>query len=203
MKEKDKDKPIRKNCCTDCTQLTSDNACRVGALYGMKRCIRTPDGIEKYLEDFRRFKMTKPQLYQKVQALFPSELGVGDLVEVNKKDIALEHKIFTVIRSVPKSKEVLPHCYLYNSFFGGSNYYRTEWLKLKIKNITLSMILEAMNKKNVNYIYDNSIIGKGYIYFVMRRKKIRFDWQLRKDGKDLSLYDQSIDLIKLVYEVLK
>ena len=47
---KDKDKPARKNCCTDCNQLTSDNMCKLGALYGMKRCIRTPDGIEKYLE---------------------------------------------------------------------------------------------------------------------------------------------------------
>lgn len=46
----EKDKSIHKNCCTDCDQLTSDNMCRSGALYGMKRCIRTPDGIEKYLD---------------------------------------------------------------------------------------------------------------------------------------------------------
>jgi len=33
------------NECKDCKKLTSDNMCLVGALYGMKRCIRTPKGL--------------------------------------------------------------------------------------------------------------------------------------------------------------
>ena len=44
---KEEDLKSRVTCCTGCDQLTSDNACRLGALYGMKRCIRTPNGLDE------------------------------------------------------------------------------------------------------------------------------------------------------------
>lgn len=65
------------NECKGCKNLTSDNACLVGALYGMKRCIRTPDDM----------KITKYTLIIK-PALIPKERHeIGKVLEKMGYDV--------------------------------------------------------------------------------------------------------------------
>ena len=92
--------------------------------------------------------MTKEKLYQDVSKLFPSELGVGDIVEVNSqgwKIISIVNYGTVVNIQSLDDEEILP-CPLPH-------------LKLIRKNITLSMVLEAMwknyNKSMINYNIDN------------------------------------------------
>ena len=128
--------------------------------------------------------MTKEKLYQKVQALFPSELAVGDVLIDSK---GFKHKI-------------LERAGVEDFRCSGGEIISTGYTKLFRKNITLNMVLEALKKKDVLFF-----IGYGYTdgkSTMLTIESSAARWQLRKDGKDLSLYDQSIELIKLVYEVL-
>ena len=134
--------------------------------------------------------MTKDQLYKKIQALFPSELAVGDVVE-HKED-----GLLTLIE--------ISH---FNSFWQGRNNegLLSEWLpvsslKLKVKRISLSMVLEAMKKKKDLVKYSSRF---GLTLCSDEVIDLLEKWQLRKDGKDLSLYDQSIETLEFILGVLK
>ena len=61
------------------------------------------------------------------------------------------------------------------------------------------MVLDKMNEKKCHY----ELVNTGYHTSVIWLKSKGFEWILRKKGKDLNLYDQSEELIKLVCEVLK
>lgn len=139
--------------------------------------------------------MPKSQLYKQVQDFFPSELGVGDIVKFQ-----FGKKEYTIVGLYDKWLR----CLLWDGV-------KTKWaeledLKLIRKNITLSMVLFALVIKGIWFkvipvdIEETDIVD---IVFSEREDDKIVRWQLRKDGKDLSLYDQSIELIKLVIKILE
>ena len=139
--------------------------------------------------------MTKEKLYQKLSTLFPTELGVGDIVVYGGR--------WRILIAGKANCYCLPSA-SFREHVGGS-WIPTKDLKLIRKTISLSMVLEKMI--NVGF----SLLNGGIVEFsaLYKTKDDNHSvthyatWQLRKDGKDLSLYDQSIELLELVYEVLK
>ena len=146
--------------------------------------------------------MNKETLYKKVQDLFPDELSVGDVVERDCGNSLkyraeflyyLDNKFAMIKAECPKGE--IPH---------NPEEVLIEDLKRIRKNITLPMILRKFEEVREFHTHLD-INSKGYLTYwesIDKDKTKQEDWQLRKDGKDLSLYDQSIELIKLVYEVL-
>ncbi len=127
--------------------------------------------------------MTKEKLYQIVQALFLSELGVGDIVESplgNNYAVlqVTEHALFCENNvTIPRNR---PH-------------------KLIRKNITAEDILtkfQTVRKFHTTLELSN----KGYLTYWESTTDVvkQEDWILGKP-----LYDQSIELIRLVWEILK
>ncbi len=140
--------------------------------------------------------MTKEYTEIRISKLFPSTLGVGDVVDWCGEELFVYEQI----------AENIINCR------GSSLLNHEGTAKLKIKNITLSMVLEAMqNRKpkkygNVGYIIHTSGQFGEYTrpsMYSSEVKPTRVTWKFRKDGKDLSLYDQSEELLRLVWEVLK
>ncbi len=153
--------------------------------------------------------MTKETIYKKVQDLFPSSLGVGDVVEHRdyvRKDIV----IVKIIDNAP-----IPVIGIYCG--GEGMVVKVADLKCIRKAITLPMLLDKMNEINKKLSewdkwHYSLFLFESYLGIDATKyresdgkciKLISIKWIFRKDGKDLHLYDQSIDLIKLVYEVLK
>ena len=140
--------------------------------------------------------MTKEKQYKEISKLFPSELAVGDVVEDAQFGQWEALFINTMHQGIPL------WCFQ-NIGNQETALWGTSYVKIIRKNITLSMVLEAMNKKDIVYITsfgdDNSILLVQRFFINHKHYK----WQLRKDGKDLSLYDQSEETIKFIYEVLK
>ncbi len=169
--------------------------------------------------------MTKEKLYQKAQALFPSELAVGDVVEVTTKEYFKPENFYPdAYDNVRRQYKILKYNEVLNDDGSITHFFVTdsvhnqnsiiceeEDVKLIRKNITLSMLLEKMREKLIlcNSDYANSQSGEGAKRILVinecKRKEdeLMLFWQLRKDGKDLSLYDQSEETIKFIYEVLK
>ena len=146
--------------------------------------------------------MNKEKLYQKVQALFPSELAVGDKIKLLE-----ELRLDRYYGFIKEAELIIGEGILLHQV--------PKKVKLVRKNITLPIVLEAMNKKRpfmlqdeVPHYYQIELCSSDSWCIIQIINSYTLEpfknelWQLRKDGKDLSLYDQSIDLIKLVYEVL-
>jgi len=135
--------------------------------------------------------MNKSQIYKKVQDLFPSSLGEGDVA----CDADNAKEMYEVLRVFPRT--IVVWC----TELVGTLYFELQDLKLIRKRITRDMVLEAWYEK------DGRPTGAGWSEFIYTHQKdiipLIAQWIPTKDNKDLSLYDQSIDLIKLVYEVLK
>ncbi len=144
--------------------------------------------------------MTKQ--YKEISKLFPSTLAVGDVVTNSGIEDDLDWKIlgyqekdwiqreWVALQSMrDKSIMIVP---------------LDEDLRLVRKNITLIMVLDKVKtsvekyckKKNWGTLTTESAINQRW-YAIIEK------WQLRKDGKDLSLYDQSEETLQLIYEVLK
>ena len=160
--------------------------------------------------------MTK--LYSKVQDLFLKCLACdgssdiysdklhmsGTCPDCNGKGITSELSVGDVVEDKFKRKSTVwgydgKILYIYSKGLGLHGV-SDEGLQLKIKAITLSMVLDKLKKKEVLFF-----IGHGYTegkstMLTVESSAVR--WQLRKNGKDLYLYDQSIELIKLVWEIL-
>ena len=132
--------------------------------------------------------MNKEKLYQKIQALFPPTLGVGDVVE------GLGCEKYRIIQLWGKDSYRMNNGYVLYK----------EHIKLIRKNITLPMVLEAMEVK-VELFCTKKGYGKQTIKEAQFQRQISIMdlWQLHKNNTDCTLYDQSEKLIKLVYEVLK
>ena len=151
--------------------------------------------------------MNKETIYKKVQGLFPSSLGVGDIVNGDIEDDEVLWKILTPAKDLfgedsfllesmnDKSRTILPA----NSY------------KLIRKAITLPMVLEEIRIKylgfnNYQEFFDtykdkaDKALWKKRDECIMAERRLVMSWIV---GKDLNLYDQSEELIKLVYEVLK
>ena len=135
--------------------------------------------------------MTKEKLYQKVQALFPSELGVGDVVEWIKMRWIVYERIVKVVR-----------CRLVRLKFTVKLLPINE-VQLIRKNITLSMVLAKMNRGlSGDYefyeIEQTSENRPGLMTITVIGKKTKSgDWVLGE-----SLYDQPEETIKFIWEVL-
>ena len=135
--------------------------------------------------------MTK--LYKEISKLFPSTLAAGDVVEDAQFGQWEALFINTMHQGIPL------WCFQ-NIGNQETALWGTSYVKIIRKNITLSMVLEAMNKKDVVYIISFCDDDKMISFFWNHKY---YYWQLRKDGKDLSLYDQSEETIQFIYEVLK
>ena len=142
--------------------------------------------------------MTKEKLYQKVQALFSSTLGVGDVVAIIDKNHSLDweykycfdDKFALMLFSIKDNQH-----YYYDLKVKGK-------LKLLRKNITLSMVLEIIepnhNELHIEIARKTTEFNQIILVVFDCEGNYLFTWILGK-----SLYDQSEELIKLVYEVLK
>ena len=131
--------------------------------------------------------MTKDQLYQKIQALFPSTLAVGDVFKGEKAE-------FELVKITKKGQPLF-----YHEHAGYVGQVDLDDLKLIRKNITGEDILKMFN--SVRKLHTHlELNNKGYLTYWESSYDDRTkqeDWILGKP-----LYDQSIDLIKLVWEVL-
>ncbi len=144
-------------------------------------------------------KMTKE--YTEISKLFPSTLGFGDVVEYDDYSKLYKGMRLIVLYTTDE---------LVYGYFEGckpSVSFVKRHCKLIRKNITISMVLEAMKSKKLEYMIDTDE-GEFHKYFVCNDGEAETSytgiyWKFRKDGKDLSLYDQSEETIKLVWEVLK
>ena len=148
--------------------------------------------------------MTKEKLYQKIQALFPSELAVGDVVEDAQFGQWEALFINTMHQGIPL------WCFQ-NIGNQETALWGTSYVKIIRKNITLSMVLRKFEEVREFHTHLD-INSKGYLTYWESGDEMKYgeedntkqvDWILRKDGKDISLYDQSEETIKLVWEVLK
>lgn len=143
----------------------------------------------------------KETLYKKVQDLFPTELGEGDVVEWLGEELTII-KYREAYKGDNRQYAIIPHSIIKTPEAIDITHY--EDLKLIRKRITLPMVLDKIVNVEISMLNDG-IMEFASLY---RRKEDEHakthyaQWQLRKDNKDLSLYDQSIETIKLVYEVL-
>lgn len=168
--------------------------------------------------------MTKEKQYKEISKLFPSELGVGDVVKHNNthdssfityfmKIIYIDSQSFSHL-SEPFSEVILvdtqnnDKCSLYT---------KDVKIWVKRKNISLGMVLRKFEEVRKFHTHLD-INSKGYLTYWESGDEMNYDkeddtkqvdWILRKDGKDCSLYDQIKhnskveDLFKLIMEVLK
>lgn len=169
---------------------------------------------------------TKEPLYKKVQDLFiicPVCKGWGELSKPPYDDSAIcpecNKQIELGVGDVVECTQTHHKGNEYTIIDKDGNYFQTrdkygrvlipiKLCNLKIKLITLPMVLDKLkelwdkedeSRRNfVDYSYSPDVDSWEKAYIDLFRL-----WQLRKDNKDLSLYDQSIELLKLVYEVLK
>ena len=141
--------------------------------------------------------MTKEKQYKEISKLFPSTLAAGDVVEDAQFGQWEALFINTMHQGIPL------WCFQ-NIGNQETALWGTSYVKIIRKNITLSMVLAKMNRglsgdyefyeieqtsENRPDLMTITVIGK---------KKKSEDWILGKP-----LYDQSIELIKLVWEVLR
>ena len=141
---------------------------------------------------------------QKLSKLFPKELSVGDVVET------IKHKErFTILDTCDERGTILVTVLGFSTTI-----FRMDEVNRIKPNITLSMVLEAMNKKlNGNWFYTftplatdtkkTDMIKIRYKDFTLDKNghsKIDtiFFWQLSK-----SLHEQSKETVSLLWEVLK
>ena len=137
--------------------------------------------------------MTKEKQYKEISKLFPSTLGVGDVVEFDIDDVTLHLKYFGGGLNQFSFWDIDSNQLTYLT------YKEFQTVKLLRKNITAEDVLKMF--QTVRKFHTTlELSNKGYLTYWESTTDVvkQEDWILGKP-----LYDQSEELIKLVREVLK